>query len=334
MKFLTPEPRLNEIYRHLVLSCLANVSKTADRPWVRPVHATIGPSVWAWEFAHVSIPLASLGYSRPMEKCLRFFVATQPGIGKYGEDKGPDGEIKSNHGCYHSGNARWMNETGSVLWALAASFRYSRNAEWLKANRSSILAAWGLDRARASGHPGRPARWEESRSLWFAAQGLRSRLGRPSLPLLLYGRLHVSGYGRDGRSLSRGGVGRGGSPDPRSGGIPPLHPGRSGACGVHGPGNGTSVRAEYGVLSPRGARRGVGRRWPTGPVRCRVGGAHRQTMGTNVGHDQTPLGHAGGTDVSFPGKSGGRTVEGQRRFALLVRQPDGDGVAPRIPGTG
>ena len=151
MKFLTPEPRLNEIYKHLVLSCLGNVSKTADRPWVRPVHATIGPSAWAWEFAHVSIPLASLGYSRPMEDCLRFFVATQPGIGKYGEDKGPDGEIKSNHGCYHSGNARWMNETGSVLWALAANFRYSRNAEWLKANRSSILAAWDwIERERAA----------------------------------------------------------------------------------------------------------------------------------------------------------------------------------------
>jgi hypothetical protein len=151
MQLVTPEPRVNEIYKHLILSCLANVSKTSGRPWVRPVHATIGPSVWAWEFAHVSVPLASLGYARPMEECLRFFVETQPGIGKYGEDKGPDGEIKSNRGCYHSGNARWMNETGSVLWALAANFRYSRDAERLKANRTSILAAWDwIQRERAA----------------------------------------------------------------------------------------------------------------------------------------------------------------------------------------
>jgi len=142
LKLSTPEPLLNDVYKHLVLSCLAGVRKEPDRPWVRPVHATFEPGIWAWEFAHVSIPLASLGLARPMEPCLRFFVETQPGVGKYPTTVGPDGEVKSLRGCYSGGYARWMNETGSVLWALAVHYRYTRDNAWLQSNRASILAAW------------------------------------------------------------------------------------------------------------------------------------------------------------------------------------------------
>jgi hypothetical protein len=145
MKVNIPEPRLNNVYKHLVLACLQNVPQEPNAPWLLPHHTpALHGWVWPWEFAYVSIPLDSFGFHKDMEACLRWFTEHQSGVGKYGnKDIGADGQIVSKHGCYVGvGSPRWMNETGSTLWLLAAHYRYSRDAEWLRANRPSILAAW------------------------------------------------------------------------------------------------------------------------------------------------------------------------------------------------
>ncbi|MCC6697158.1 MAG: hypothetical protein IT365_16135 [Candidatus Hydrogenedentes bacterium] len=144
MKLTTPEPRLNDIYRHLILSCLGGVTKIPERPWHAPYQSPVWEGVWPWECAHMVVPLCSIGYHREMEPTLKYFTERQTGLGVYAEPgRGPEGEIKSTYGCY-SGNflLRWMCETGSVMWAMAEKYRYSHDDEWLKQNKESILAAW------------------------------------------------------------------------------------------------------------------------------------------------------------------------------------------------
>jgi hypothetical protein len=144
MKLTTPESRLNDIYRYLILSCLGGVSKNPERPWHAPYQSPVWEGVWPWECAHMVVPLCSIGYHREMEPTLQFFTERQTGLGAYAEPgRGPEGDIKSTYGCY-SGNflLRWMCETGSVMWAMAEKYRYSHDDEWLKQNKESILAAW------------------------------------------------------------------------------------------------------------------------------------------------------------------------------------------------
>lgn len=144
MKLTTPEPRLNDIYRHLILSCLGNVTKDPDRTWHIPYQFPGWDGVWPWECAHMVDALCSVGFHREMEPTLRYFTERQTGLGQYEEPgRGPEGDVKSTYGCY-TGNflLRWMNETGSILWALASKYTYSGDADWLLQNKESILAAW------------------------------------------------------------------------------------------------------------------------------------------------------------------------------------------------
>ncbi len=144
MKLTTPEPRVNDVYRHLILSCLGNLRKNPERPWHEPFQSPMWDGVWPWECAHMLVPLCALGYHRELEPTFRFFTERQSGLGSYAEPgRKPEGETKSAYGCY-SGNflLRWTNETGSVLWGMAAKYRYSKDTVWLKENRDSILAAW------------------------------------------------------------------------------------------------------------------------------------------------------------------------------------------------
>ena len=142
--FYTPEPKLNEIYKALIVSSLQNMTKRPGRPYVEPIQFPVWRAVWPWEFIHMSIPLSSLGFHRELEPAFRFFTERQTGIGPYEEPgRGPEGEVRSTYGCY-SGNflLRWMCETGAVLWGMAENYRYSRDTAWLSENKDSILAAW------------------------------------------------------------------------------------------------------------------------------------------------------------------------------------------------
>ena len=143
MKLTTPEPKLNDIYKHLVLSSLANMRRDSNTAWIRPNHHFLQPDwIWPWEFAEVSVALDSLGYHKDMESCLQYFIEHQSGVGSRGKDIGPEGDVKSTRGCFVGTLFRWMCNTGVVLSPMAGHYRYSRNAEWLKAARPSILAAW------------------------------------------------------------------------------------------------------------------------------------------------------------------------------------------------
>jgi len=151
MKLATPEPRLNEIYRHLILSSLAGTVKQPERPWHVPYQNLFATSmVWPWEFAHMAVPLISVGYAEDMRPSLAFFTERQNGVGQYPDPAGPDGDVLSTKGCYTGTSMYWMCETGAVLWVLAEEFLYSRDAEWLERQRGSILAAWDfIQRERA-----------------------------------------------------------------------------------------------------------------------------------------------------------------------------------------
>ena len=159
----TPEPRLNEIYKALIVSSLNNMTKRPGRPYVEPNQVPVWRAVWPWEFIHMSIPLSSLGFHNELEPAFRFFTERQTGLGPYEEPgRGPEGEVRSTYGCF-SGNflLRWMCETGAVLWGMAENYRYSGDTAWLAENKESILAAWDWiqgERARtrrfdASGAP-------------------------------------------------------------------------------------------------------------------------------------------------------------------------------------
>lgn len=144
MKLETPEPRLNDVYRQLILSCLGNLRKNPDCPWHEPYQSPIWEGVWPWECAHMLAPMCALGFHQELEPTYKFFTERQTGIGPYAEPgRKPEGETKSAYGCY-SGNflLRWTCETGSVLWAMAAKYRYSQDAAWLVENRDSMLSAW------------------------------------------------------------------------------------------------------------------------------------------------------------------------------------------------
>lgn len=148
MKLTTPEQRLNDIYKTLILSSLGNLPKSTSYYWDIPYQSPIylddevsWDAVWPWEYAHMAAPMISLGFHEEMKPTLRFFTQRQNGIGPLSANRGPIGDVSTIVGSF-PGCIQWMNETGSVLWAMAEVYRYSRDAAWLNANSASILAAW------------------------------------------------------------------------------------------------------------------------------------------------------------------------------------------------
>jgi len=144
MKLTTPDPRINEIYKHLALSNLSLQFRDPKNGWQVPNQSPT-PGVWSWEFAHMAVPMISIGLHEELDDSLKFFIDRQNGVGPKNAKSPPQGNIKTTRGSFvgDNGGRLWMNETGSILWALAARFRYTHDTKWLKANWPSILAAWG-----------------------------------------------------------------------------------------------------------------------------------------------------------------------------------------------
>ena len=142
MEYVTPEPRLNRIYRQLILSCLQNMFQTPDRPWQQPDQTPNLAGVWPWEFAYMATGMMEVGYARQMRASLGYFTEHQNGVGQYSANLTAESDVKSIKGSFTGNVVPWMADTGGVLCALAAEYRYTRDGEWLKANRASILAAW------------------------------------------------------------------------------------------------------------------------------------------------------------------------------------------------
>ena len=135
MKLTTPEPRLNDMYKQMVLSTVSNVIKNPGTTWTTPEHCPMLPNaIWPWEFSAVAHALDSLGYHKDVRPCLQYFVEHQSGVGRWARTFRPTARY-----CAYRALSRaivgWMNETGSVLWIFADHYRYSCDAERPKANR-------------------------------------------------------------------------------------------------------------------------------------------------------------------------------------------------------
>ena len=152
MKFTVPEKRLNDIYRSHILTNMQFQTLEPNSPCLKPYHwLAWGGQVWAWEYAHTAVPMMATGFYNEWKPTLQYFIERQNGIGSKSANLAAVGDIKSTRGSYAGNTLLWMNETGSVLWAMASYYRYSRDVEWLKVNMPSIVAAWDwiqFERAR------------------------------------------------------------------------------------------------------------------------------------------------------------------------------------------
>ena len=55
MKLTTPEPRLNDMYKQMVLSTVSNLIKNPGTTWTTPEHCPMLPkAIWPWEFSAVA----------------------------------------------------------------------------------------------------------------------------------------------------------------------------------------------------------------------------------------------------------------------------------------
>jgi hypothetical protein len=142
MEYVTPEPRLNRLYRQLILSCLQNTRQIPGQPWHEPDQSPSPQGVWPWEFAHMAVPMMGLGYQQELRPSLRFLTEHQNGVGVHSANQMAEGDVKSMKGSFGGTAIIWMGDTGGALWALAEQYRYTRDAAWLKTNAPGMLAAW------------------------------------------------------------------------------------------------------------------------------------------------------------------------------------------------
>jgi hypothetical protein len=171
MQIDVPESVVNNIYKAQILYNQTAMVQAADRDYYMPVQGYQG--VWAWEAAQMLMPMAALGYYRDAAKSFGYFIQTQ-GLRK------PDGEVISKEGSFNSNGAfersgweddkdstiygmlsggrrkpgsfpYWVNSTGSVLWAMAEHYFYSKDREWMKrAAGPMVEAANWIVRERAA----------------------------------------------------------------------------------------------------------------------------------------------------------------------------------------
>ena len=75
MKLTTPETRLNNMYKQMVLSTLSNLIKNPGTTWTMPEHCPMLPeAIWPWEFSAVANALDCLGYYQDVRPCLQYFA--------------------------------------------------------------------------------------------------------------------------------------------------------------------------------------------------------------------------------------------------------------------
>ncbi len=152
MQVDVPEAAVNNIYKAQILYNQTAMVQAADRDYYMPVQGYQG--VWAWEAAQMLMPMDAWGYYGDTAKSFGYFIQTQ-GLYK------PDGEVKSKEGVFINTGAfeesgwendkdstiygllaetrrkpgsfpRWVNTTGSVLWAMGEHYFYSKDREWMK----------------------------------------------------------------------------------------------------------------------------------------------------------------------------------------------------------
>ena len=81
MKLSTPDSRINDVYRGLILSCLETLAMNPEKGWCEPYQSPVWAMAWPWEFAHMTVPLCGLGYGPLLDPAFRFFTDRQNEVG-------------------------------------------------------------------------------------------------------------------------------------------------------------------------------------------------------------------------------------------------------------
>jgi hypothetical protein len=98
MKLVTPDARINAIYKAIILSNLGMLLQSPDKPWHLPLQTPVAipdDGVWSWEFAHMAEPMIAIGYHKELEPSLRYFTLRQNGVGPQSANAAPNGKVKS-----------------------------------------------------------------------------------------------------------------------------------------------------------------------------------------------------------------------------------------------
>lgn len=157
-----PETEVNNIFRAQILYNQSQILQAADRDYCVPVQGFQG--VWPWEAMKLTVHWDSIGHHEDVRKCLEYFLKVQGrfpphgnfqskegtfggtyGFAESGWEKDPDSTLYGQLAKLHAGKEgefpNWVNGTGSMLYAFALHYRYTRDREWLQRVAPALIRA-------------------------------------------------------------------------------------------------------------------------------------------------------------------------------------------------
>jgi hypothetical protein len=157
-----PDTVVNNIYRAQILYNQSQILQAADKDYCVPVQGFQG--VWPWEAMKLTVHWDSIGHHEDVRKCLEYFLKVQGRFPPHGNFKSKEGTFGGTIVFEESGwekdadstlygqlakiNAgkegefpNWMNGTGSMLYAFALHYRYTRDREWLRRVAPALIRA-------------------------------------------------------------------------------------------------------------------------------------------------------------------------------------------------
>jgi hypothetical protein len=157
-----PDTVVNNIYRAQILHNQSQILQAADKDYCVPVQGYQG--VWPWEAMKLTVHWDSIGHHEDVRKCLEYFLKVQGRFPPHGNFKSKEGTFGGTIAFEESGwekdsdstlygqlakiNAgkegefpNWMNGTGSMLYAFALHYRYTRDREWLQRVAPALIRA-------------------------------------------------------------------------------------------------------------------------------------------------------------------------------------------------
>lgn len=143
-----PSENWDRIFTGLQLSTLQLLVQFSGEKSLMPTQGGSSERffVWVWEAMFMLRPMLRLGFFEPVRRSLDFIFDLQ--------DAGcpPQGELTATAGAIGTTGPKWLNTTGSALVLATDYYRYSRNAEFLKAYLPKILKAmnWIVGELRAT----------------------------------------------------------------------------------------------------------------------------------------------------------------------------------------